>query len=56
MRKLTEAQREWADYLIMEEIPLTAKCDIDEMVAFLEDEVATLSDAECKKLLDFALS
>ena len=56
MRELTETQREWADYLIMEEIPLTAKCDIVEMVAHIEDEVATISDAECKELLAFALA
>ena len=56
MRNLTEAQREWVDYLIMEEIPLTAKCDRGEMVAHIEDEVATISDADCKELLAFALS
>ena len=56
MRELTETQREWADYLIMEEIPLTAKCDIVEMVAHIEDEVATISDADCKELLTLALA
>ena len=56
LEDLTQAQQDYAQFLVMDEIPLTVDADMAEMEQEILADVALLSDAECVELLEFALS
>jgi len=56
LEDLTQAQQDYAQFLVMDEIPLTVDADMAEMEQEILADVALLSDADCIKLLEFATS
>ena len=56
LEDLTQAQQDYAQFLVMDEIPLTVDEDMAEMEQEILADVALLSDADCIKLLKFATS